>query len=54
MWGRSLKITNCKLFHDLSPNMLHNIDGPAVIAIKAESKLGLKQKIKKACKSALA
>ena len=28
MWGRSLKITNCKLFHDLSPNMLHIIDGP--------------------------
>ena len=28
MWGRSLKITNCKLFRDLSPNMLHIIDGP--------------------------
>ena len=28
MWGRSLKITNCKLTWDLSPNMLHNSDGP--------------------------
>ena len=28
MWRRSVKIANCKLFRDLSPNMLHNIDGP--------------------------